>query len=478
MWYLSDIKSRLAGLNRDEAGNVAILTALVFVPVLVMACGSVDVIRVASAKHRLQALLDSATLAAAALTNTKDMTETADDYVAANTPSGEIWHTLTYTSEILNEHLNAREMKIIGSVDVRTPFLSLIGHAQSTVTAESVAIQSASNIEVSMILDISSSMMTGGKIDDLRIAAKQFVNIMLSGASKNYTSINLILFGGTVNIGNKLFYRYANSINDIETIINPSEEQYNIEEKVLYEKFLFDNGGYCIEYTKSDYNLQDITPLASRPQVPNFAVYRKRNRKWNKWCPEPETESIFNSNNLALLEGRLDSMTSADGTGMDIGAMWGAKALSPDLRGVVGGDFPESRPADFTDTNTLKIAIIMTDGVITSQIRPIDPDHESTVPLYKKKDKQQIIVSMGDKNTPPESDFHSVAYFKRMCDFMRAEGVQVYTIGFQLQSGGLPDYLLKYCASTPSDYYFVEGLNLRDAFNSIAASINSLRISG
>ena len=50
------------------------------------------------------------------------------------------------------------------------------------------------------------------------------------------------------------------------------------------------------------------------------------------------------------------------------------------------------------------------------------------------------------------------------------------TIGFQITDGSAADLLLEDCASSLSQYYFVETIDLEAAFQGIAASISKLRV--
>ncbi|WP_421979277.1 pilus assembly protein TadG-related protein [Roseibium sp.] len=461
---------RLARFRRDDSGNVAILTALCALPLIVAACGSVDVLRMTSTQERLQIMLDSATLAAAALSQSGDLEDVVDTYMDANLPDGAVWDTLSYTTNVLDDTESSRELEITASVTLKTPFLSLIGINTQTVRAKSVAVQSQTDIEISMVLDISSSM-SGTKIADLRSASKSFVDHMLDGDLVNHTSINLIPFGGTVNIGADLFAELAVPAASDSSNIDPTDANYAQGTGIPYTVYRFTHGNTCVEYTDNDFDLLDI-PSGSRPQVPNFTKYGQK----NDWCPRSDTEAIFNSNKASDLRDRIDAMTLSDGTGMDIGAMWGAKALSPSLKGDLGGDFTD-RPADFDDDDTMKIAIIMTDGEITPQYRPASPT-SSEQPHGKDGAVMQTAVVEGRVTDDPATPHNATAYFKRMCDLMKDNGVVVYTIGYRIISGRNAETLLQYCASTPSNYYLVDGFDLDSAFNGIAASINSLRISG
>lgn len=61
-----------------------------------------------------------------------------------------------------------------------------------------------------------------------------------------------------------------------------------------------------------------------------------------------------------------------------------------------------------------------------------------------------------------------------VCDAAKRQGIVVYTVGFEAPKSG--QRLLKRCASSPSHHFDVDGLEIDDAFASIAASISKLRL--
>jgi len=63
---------------------------------------------------------------------------------------------------------------------------------------------------------------------------------------------------------------------------------------------------------------------------------------------------------------------------------------------------------------------------------------------------------------------------KAICDAAKAENIVVYSIAFEASSGG--QAVLKDCASSDSHYFDVDGLDIVDAFSSIASSIRKLRL--
>jgi Flp pilus assembly protein TadG len=61
-----------------------------------------------------------------------------------------------------------------------------------------------------------------------------------------------------------------------------------------------------------------------------------------------------------------------------------------------------------------------------------------------------------------------------ICDAAKDEGIVVYTVGFEAPRSG--QRVLQRCASSDSHYYDATGLEITDAFRSIASSIRKLRL--
>lgn len=63
---------------------------------------------------------------------------------------------------------------------------------------------------------------------------------------------------------------------------------------------------------------------------------------------------------------------------------------------------------------------------------------------------------------------------RQICNVVKAKNVIVFTIGFEAPERGRN--VLRDCASSPSHFYDVDGLEIKDAFASIASSIRQLRL--
>ncbi len=63
-----------------------------------------------------------------------------------------------------------------------------------------------------------------------------------------------------------------------------------------------------------------------------------------------------------------------------------------------------------------------------------------------------------------------------VCTAAKSNGVVIYTIGFEIAEGGIAETALQGCASSLTNYYRVEGVDITGAFSSIAGNVQSLRL--
>ena len=469
-------------LLKNQRGNVVMIFALALIPILAVAGSAIDISRMQSAKIQMASLLDQAVLASANLSYTDDPEILIEDWMKSQVSQFGYDPDDLEVTVVSSVNLNAKDVSATARLTMDTAIMYIFGQDRVTIEVDSKAVQSITNIEIAMVLDISSSMR-GNRLTSLKSASTEFIDIMLTPDTLNTTSVNVVPFGGTVNIGDSLFAKFAVQATDSSTIIDPDEDEYDIGTNVETSPFRFSDGETCIEAVQDDYDTEMI-PDFSRGQVPDFW------RWWNNhpWCPEDASAVFLNSNNPTALKNHLNGMVLSDGTGMDIGTLWGLKVLSPSFRGELGGDF-SGRPLEYDILESQKVMIIMTDGAITAQNRPEDPaignvhtnrptnraPHTSAISNQGNRQNMQTTRTRGSATTSAMND-SGVGRFKKACNEAKARGVQVFTIGFQIRDGSLPDRILEECATSISFYYHVEGLDLSATFQSIAAQVNALRI--
>ena len=460
-------------LRDDTRANVAMITALSALPVTVMIGGSIDIALAMKQQHKMQYIVDSALVAAANLANEGDIDTTITNYISANFGDSEA-EDLVIDSSVEN-FFNGRRVEATVTSTVPTSFLPLIGVDSLDVAVSGVASQYVVNTEISLVLDVSSSM-NGSRINALKPAVGEFVDRMLDGDAADYTSINIVPFGGTVNIGH-LFDAYA--VEEDDAIVNPSQSDYDTS-NLAEGNYRFTEGLNCLEYDDGDYDTAELESH-SRSQVPHFW-------KWwnfNPYCPRESSAVMLNSNDADALKAHVDGMTLSDGTGMEDGALWGLKSLSPSMRGKLGGEFSD-RPFDFDSEITNKVLVLMADGDITAQFRPKDysyynthknrgvTDPDATTSFSNAGNNQNNTTAIAKGNISSGTD-RTIGRFLEACNQAKANGVQVFTIGFQIRRQSSLDILLE-CASSSGHYYDIEDLDISVAFNKIAAAIDSLRL--
>lgn len=479
---------------RNSRGNVAIMTAMVFLPIMMLVGGAIDLLRASGALAEMRQAADSAVLGMANLdmesTGTDKFEEHARQIFNANAPHNAAWRESVRTEFSREVALNSRTVgvKVTGSID--TMFMGIIGVSSIPINYETKAHQKKQSVEIAMVLDISSSM-NGNRLTTLKSSANTFVDTVFQDSEPGTVSVSLIPFGGTVNVGS-LFDTYIADTADAGVILDPTEAQYSDLEDKTDQLFRFSDGFNCFETFTSDFVTPDDVPATgSRSQVPTFWKWND----FNSWCPASSSEVFLNTENVAQLKLAIDAMTLSDGTGTDVGVLWGYRALSPKWRGLLGGDYPD-RPIDFNDEHNLKVMVVMTDGGITAQLRPEDASigntHTNRTNLHpadrvvgdraqgrhgNRGNEQRLYRNRNNPSFDPASpqDYAS-DHFLRVCHFAAENNIVVYTISFNLSAGSSANQLLARCASDPSKHYLVDGIDLQDAFESIAGSISSLRL--
>lgn len=63
---------------------------------------------------------------------------------------------------------------------------------------------------------------------------------------------------------------------------------------------------------------------------------------------------------------------------------------------------------------------------------------------------------------------------ENICDAAHAQGIVIFSIAFEAPQAGQD--VMSYCASSDAHYYEIDGLDITDAFSSIARTINQLRL--
>ena len=182
----------------DESGG-AIVLGLVFFTLMIMMGGlAVDLMRFEHTRTTLQQTTDRAVLAAAAMSQQLDPEAVVQDYFLK---AGLADHL---KSVDVVENFNSKSVEITASSVVDPFFMQMLGINELEAPAASRAEERITDVEISLVLDISGSMDSSNRLINLKPAASEFVDTIFAGAEPGRTTISIIPYSGHVNLGSTL----------------------------------------------------------------------------------------------------------------------------------------------------------------------------------------------------------------------------------------------------------------------------------
>ncbi len=432
------ILGRLKAFRTDARGNVSMLFGLAMVPLIALGGAGVDVARYETIRVELQDGLDRGVLAAASLSQTREAKAVLQDYLKNLSYANDV--TLNFERQ---NSVNQRIVKASASYTINTSFIKLVGVEKLTINAVSTAQEAKQNIEMSLMLDMSGSMINNNRIKNLKTAAKTFIDQMVTDETKDYTTVSIVPYAGHVNVGAAVFDKLGGKRDH--------------------------SNSSCFELgeTNAAYGADPMV-FKNAAQVPHFTHWnfgRTDMRPW--WCPMESTSITYLSNDAKALKNKIDALEMHDGTGTQNAMQWGYTLLNPAAKTVFAAALAAgkmdskfaNRPAAFNDADTMKVIVLMTDGAITEQFRPKDYSR----PVSQKPDNKEI-----------SSSSTNATRLANVCTMAKSKGIMIFTIGFEV-SGNATTQMTN-CATSPAHYYPTSGSNITDAFRSISISIKKLRL--
>ncbi|WP_417257759.1 pilus assembly protein TadG-related protein [Celeribacter sp.] len=499
---------------RNEDGSLAIFGLFTFVIILVLGGIGVDIVRHEQLRSELQGTLDRAVLAAANLDNSLDPEEVVNDYFRK---AG----LKQYLSDVRTE-MTPTGRRITAEVDAVVPtyFMKFASIDRLDLNSYATAEQGMTDLEVSLVLDVSNSMNDMGRLTKLHNAAWDFTDIVFKNSASANVSMNVVPYATQVNAGATLLSKL--DIDDAH------------------------HDAHCINFEGSDFNnthLQFAGNDDGRRYEQTMVIdpwYQNRSSSGLTLpvCnPDPDNEILAFSNNEAAIKSMVSSIQADGNTSIDIGVKWGAALLDP-ANSKLGGN--TGYPLEKSGGN-LKVMVVMTDGVNTDQFHMPDPYREGKSDIYIYNGKTSMparyrtcnyyscyytngyyVPETGDYRSTPYGgssaelmdwkdvwkkytiDGHAYRRYKAsgnssdyydwmdathtavnnstknnrmlaVCDAAKDAGVLIFTIGFEVD-GTNADTVMRECASSDSHYYDVDGLELNDAFSAIATKVTELRL--
>jgi Flp pilus assembly protein TadG len=171
------------------------------------------------------------------------------------------------------------------------------------------------------------------------------------------------------------------------------------------------------------------------------------------------------STDIAGLKAAIGGLLAAGSTGGQVGTAWGWYMLSPNFSYL----WPSaSQPAAYTAPDTLKVMVLMTDGQLNT----------AYCNGVIAKDSISGSGSILDHNNCNATNGDTFTQSQTLCANMKAAGVVIYTVGFDITGDVPAENLMTSCATDAAHEYLpTSGSALSDAFHAIGADINNLRLS-
>ncbi len=502
------------GFVRDEDGALLIFGVYVFLIILMVGGIGVDLMHFERNRALLQYTLDRSVLAAADLDN-EDPLAVVTDYF---NKSGLGQHLGTV---VIEDGEGFRVVSATAAADLQTQFMHMTGVDTLLATAASTAEERVDGIEISLVLDVSGSMGWNNRLPNLKVAARDFIDQMFANTEPGKLSISIIPYATQVSAPQELFNEFnVSQEHNYSRCINFDSSDFNetsMSVSFPYERTMHFNVFHYFE--GRDQSPKQLVPV---PVCEAAAA----------------NEIMVMENNPDTLKTFISNLVANGNTSIDVGMKWGTAlvdpSLNPVIQSMIGGGFVDpsfvTRPHAYENTDALKVIVLMTDGQNTDQYY-VEPDKrvgDSDVWWNDQEQRYSVYDADRDEYYWPDDDdwedhpygddedgdavrlsyselwaFTSVAenmrenyrsdwngwYWgvfdwvpaatkntrtKSICDAVKAQQVIVFTIGFEAPAAG--QTVLADCASSPSHFFDVDGLEISEAFAAIASSIRKLRL--
>ena len=441
---------KLKALHKNQLGSIAQIAAVAAVPMLLSVGAAIDFIRVNYTQTEFAAGLDAAALAAAADITGKTEAELevlARTYLDNNFGIYEDMEVIDFDLKNYPDRV-----EVSGTARVKTSIMALAQIDYVDVSLEAEVIKAGNSIEISLVLDNTGSMASGTKMSTLKTAAKNFVNtVVWTGTNPYYSKVAIVPYSMGVNVDT--YAVAARGPITAGTSTTPGSTNFT------FTNMLGNSRTYAIS-----------TCVSERIGAGAYTDVAVATSKVGRVYP-PSTSPCLSSKILpltddkAVLNASIDSMSAVGSTAGHVGVAWGWYALSPTI-GLWTGS---SIPAAYGTERLKKIMILMTDA-------------EYNTNYCNGVRSQSSISGSGSNDThincsAPNGSSWTQA--KELCAAMKQQGIEIYTIEFELDTSIAARVdLVQSCATDSAHRYNAASESqLNAAFQSIAENLVALRIS-
>jgi Flp pilus assembly protein TadG len=421
---------------------------------------AIDYGRWLNARNQTIAATDAAVLAAARALQTNggnqtDALNVAKTYYAQATQARLKVKNDTITFAVTD---NATAIVTTGNAYISTPFMAL-GHVPSLPILHANGIDyskavlavggnSATNLEIGLMLDISGSMNSGTKLADMKSAANSLVDTVIWANQSQYTSrLAIVPFSGDVMPTSSLLAAATNPTYSSSISLGSGSSK-----KTYYPT-------KCVAERSGSQAYTDALPGTNRYVLREYGTPGSGSPKMASCVIDASGMLRPMTSDKTVLHSKINSLVAGGSTAGHVGTAWTYYMISPKWASKLPSG---SQPVAYGTTTTKKIAVLMTDGAYNME-------HDSHG------------VTVGSTGAGSSvNGTASATQAQSICTDMKNNGIEIYTIGFDLSGNSAQDQAtalatLSNCASDASHFYNSEtGDQLKAAFNDISLKISTL----
>ncbi|MCC5969988.1 MAG: Tad domain-containing protein [Pararhodobacter sp.] len=373
--------ARLRAFARRADGSLAIFSLFLFVGLVLMAAVGIDIMRYEQERMRLQGATDRAVLAATSLRQTQDVETVIRDYLAR-----ENLEHLIHTIET-DQGINFREARVTTRGSVPTLLMHMVGIDQLAMEVISAAEERVPNLEISLVVDLSGSMNNFNRLENLQVAAEEFIETIFGASEEGSTSMSLIPYTGQVNAGPAILDHYD--------VLHRQEYSHCID---------FDAAHYTTTALPTGSTLTGAGHGFPWESPPYTGYYNASNPLVAGFydCPvapgNAGLEIVPFSTDPQLLINRVRAMRALGATSIEIGMRWGVALVDPSVQPMAAamaaaGEIPGTladRPAPHGDPETMKIVVLMTDGENFEERRLTNAVRSGPSPVWRNTNDNSL----------------------------------------------------------------------------------------
>lgn len=429
----------IRSFQRDDSGAVAAIFGLLLIVILVAAGIAIDSLRSSNASSRIQAALDAAALVGAKKLGAESASD-ADVLAAArllfeaDVKSLKIGGVAIGNFQVAIDRTTS-SVTATADVTIKT-LLAHVGGAAGSLTRQlsSTSAFKAKKIELSLVLDVTGSMASSGKIDALKTAANDLVDAMFAANPlPEAVRVALVPYSASVNAG---AYYYP---------VTSGGSAGNLSSWSSWSGWTAGATDTCV-VERAGADAYTATPPGMGTYLGTSSA--AANSRYS--CPVPTVVPLSDLSDSAVrtaFKASINALQPGGGTAGHIGAAWGWYMLQPSWNGV----WPAASQARAFSDDVTKVVILMTDGEFNTS--------------YENGN-----VNSTDFSAQGSSGYQAL----QICDGMTADNIVIYTIGLMAPANA--EAMLKQCSGPQNFYDANTSSQLLQAFRDIVDKLNNLHL--